>query len=128
MNSIKSKHIIIGLVVAFILFLFSRIGDEDYSYDNPGAHTLGNIPTKSSYRLLESEQAITSSSTWSYNPTIPTRHEILQTKVKGYRESTYWGSEHPTHEKVRHFSDDEFDQFIENVELNDADVFWGAEY
>jgi hypothetical protein len=48
--------------------------------------------------------------------------------VKGYREATYWGEQTSIDEKVKHFSNDEFDCFIEEVELNDADVYWGATY
>jgi hypothetical protein len=64
----------------------------------------------------------------SNNPTNPTRKEILQTKVKGYREATFWGSEHPLDEEIRYQNDNEFDRFIEEVELDDADVYWGVEY
>jgi hypothetical protein len=126
MNPIKSKHIVIGLAVAFILILFCRNGDEDYSYDHTG--TQSPMQYQSSYRSFESEQGISSSSTWSDNPATQTRHEVLQSKVKGYREETFWGEQSSTGEKVRHMNDDEFSDFIEEVELNDADVFWGAEY
>ena len=83
------------------------------------------IPTHSSF---DDELAYPSSSTESIKPSSFNRHEILQSKVKGYRESTYWGEQHPTHDQVRQFSDDEFDRFIDEVELNDADVYWGATY
>ena len=126
MNTIRRKHIVIGLVIGFILFLFSRIGDEDYSYDFSGAQTQWPIPTQSSYRSYDSEQTYSSSSTWSNNPS--NRHEILQTKVKGYREETYWGEQSSIDEKVRYMDDDEFDRFVEKVELNDGDVYWGATY
>ena len=126
METIKGKHIIIGLVIAFILFLFYWIGDEDYSYDQTRNHTQGAIQSHTSYHSFDIEHAY--SSTGSHNPSTLTRHEILQTNVKGYREETYWGEEHPTHEKIKHFSDDEFDDYLEEVEQNDADVYWGAEY
>ncbi len=128
MNPIKFRHIVIGLMVTFILYLFYRIGDEDYTYEYPGAHTLGPIPNQSYDHSFESEQSYPYSSTVSSKSTNFNRNEILQTKVKGYREQTYWGSEHPNHEQVRQMSDDEFDRHIEKVELNDADVYWGAEY
>ena len=35
---------------------------------------------------------------------------------------------HPTYEKVLQMSDDELIDFVEEVELNDADVYWGVEY
>ena len=127
MGSIKFRHIVVGLVV-FILFLFLRIGDDDYSYEYPEAHTQGAIPTQQYDHSFDNEQSYPYSSTWSHNPSIPTRHEILQTKVKGYREFTYWGSEHPTQEQVQQMNDDEFEKYIEKVEENDVDVYWGAQY
>jgi hypothetical protein len=126
MNPIRSKHIVIVLVAAFILFLFYKKGDEDYSYDHTGAQS--PVMYQPSYHSFESGQGYPPSSRWSTNPSKNSRHEVLQSKVKGYREETYWGSEHPTHEKVRQMDNDEFDHFIEEVELNDTDVYWGAEY
>ena len=123
MNPVKSKHILIGLAVAFILFLFYRIGD---SYDQTGAQT--PMQSQSSYHTFDHESSYPSTSTWSQNPSTTRRNEILQTKVKGYREKTYWGEHTPTWEQAQQMSDDEFDDFIEEVELSDADVYWGAEY
>ena len=77
---------------------------------------------------MDWEQDHSPSSTWSFNTTSPTRHEVLQNTVKGYREETYWGEHTSTAEKVRYMDDDEFDDYLEEVELNDADVYWGAEY
>jgi hypothetical protein len=128
MVTIKSKHIVIGLAVGFILFLFCWIGNDGYSYQHPGATTQGAIPTRPSHLTFNSERYYSTTSTVSYNPTNPLRHEILQTKVKGYREETYWGEQHPTHEKARDMSDYEFDRFIDEVGINDADVYWGASY
>lgn len=49
--------------------------------------------------------------------------------MKGYREQTYWGSEHPLDEETRYLNDDYFSSFIqEEIEEKDADVYWGAEY
>ena len=122
MSPIKVRHIVIGLVIAFILFLFYRIGHDGYSYEHPGAQ----IPLQShnSYGSLNSEQNPSLSSTGSHNSTNLQRHVILQTKLKGYRESTYWGEQTPTDEKVQHFSEEEFDRYIEKVELDDADVYY----
>jgi hypothetical protein len=130
MNPIKSKHIVFGLAAAFILFLFNSLGDEDYSYGQTRNQAQFQSPMQyqSSYRSLESEPTLPFSSTRYPNPSNLSRHEILQTKVKGYREETYWGEQSSTAEKVKHFCDDEFDRFIDEVELNDADVYWGAEY
>ena len=112
MNPIKSKHIVIGLAVGFILFLFCWIGNYGYSYQHPGATTHGATHTLPSHLTFGSEHNYTNTSTRSYNPTNPTRNEILQTKVKGYREATYWGSEYPLDEEIRYQNDNEFDRFI----------------
>lgn len=48
--------------------------------------------------------------------------------MRGYRESTYWGEQPSIYEKVKQMSDDEFSRFIDEVEENDANVYWGAEY
>lgn len=49
--------------------------------------------------------------------------------MKGYREQTYWGSEHPVQERTRYLDDDEFNRYLrEEIEEKDADVYWGAEY
>ena len=123
MATFKSKHIVIGLAIGFFLFLFCRIGNDGYSYQRPGA-----TPALPSQLTFESNRNYTTTSTGSYNLTNPQRHELLQTKVKGYREQTYWGEQHPTHEKVRDMSDYEFDRFIDEVGINGADVYWGASY
>ena len=126
MNSIECRHIVIGLVVAFILFLFCGI-DDYYSFENPGGHTL--IQPQSSYRSFDSERIYSSHPSRPQIPSSLNRNETLQTKVKGYRKVTYWGEEHLQDEKIRYLSDDEFDRFIiDEVELKDEDVYWGAEY
>jgi succinate dehydrogenase flavin-adding protein (antitoxin of CptAB toxin-antitoxin module) len=128
MATIKSKHIVFGLVVGFILILFCRIGNDGYSYNHPGATLQGTTPIRPSHITFDSECNYSTTSTRSYNPTNPQRHEILQTTVKGCREETYWGEDHATHEKTKLMSNDEFDRFIEEMEENDADVYWGATY
>ena len=128
MVTIKSKHIVIGLAVGFILFLFCRIGNDGYSYEHTGATTQGATSTSPSHLTFDRWHNYSTTSTGSYNPTNPQRHEILQTKVKGYREETYWGEQPPTYEKVRNMSDYEFDRFIEKEEIDNADIYWGATY
>ena len=128
METIKSKHIVIGLIVGFILFVFYCIGNEGYSYEHPGATTPRPTPTSPTHLTFDSERDYSTTSTGSHNPTNPQRHEILQTTVKGYREQTYWGEQHPTYEKVLDMSNDEFNDFVEEVELSDDDVYWGVEY
>lgn len=121
MNSIRPRHIVIAFVVAFILFILLRANENHYPVANPGAQV--------SYSSYDSGHSYSSSSKGTQLNSNLNRHEILQKKVKGYRESTYWGLEHPTQEKTKDLSDDEFDRFIsEELELNDVDVYWGAEY
>jgi len=123
----KSRHIVIGLVIGFILFLFYRIGADNYSYEQPRTHSQSSIQSQFSDSSYDIDRI--------YNPQ-PSgsqsnldRKEVLRTNVKGYREATYWGSEHPLDEEIRYQNDDEFDRFInEEVESKDADVYWGAEY
>jgi hypothetical protein len=127
MNTIRRKHIVIGLVIIFILFLLFTSEDEDYSYEFSKTQT--QIPQlKQYYQSLNSEQSYPLSSALHNNPTNLQRHEILQTKVKGYREETFWGEQSSTVEKARHLNDDEFDRYIEELVQNDSDAFWGAEY
>jgi hypothetical protein len=128
METIKSKHIINGLVVGFILFLFYLLGQDGYTYQHPGANTQGTTPPHPSHPTFDSERTNPTTSTGSYNSTNPQRNVLLQTNVKGYREETYWGEQHPIDEKVRDMSDYEFDRYIDEVEENDADVYWGATY
>ena len=128
MVSIKFKHIVIGILIIFILSLFHRKDNEDYSYEYSGTHTQIPIQSQSYYHSMDWEQDYPSTSTWSSKPSSSTRHEILQTKVKGYREETYWGEASSTADMVRYMDDDEFKDYLEEVELNDADVYWGAEY
>ncbi|KOH46802.1 hypothetical protein NC99_03880 [Sunxiuqinia dokdonensis] len=53
----------------------------------------------------------------------------MEKNLKGYREQTYWGNEHPVDEKVRHLDNDEFKDFVEDeIVAKDIDVYWGEEY
>jgi len=128
MSSISSKHIVIGLITVFVLIFLFLQGNRDNSYDYSGAQSQSPLQSQSPNHSFESENTNPYSLIGSNNPTNLQRHEILQTKVKGYREFTYWGEQTPTYEKVREMNNDEFDRFIEKVELNDADVYWGAQY
>ena len=127
MNPIKSRYIVISLVVALILFILVKANEDDHLYENSRAHT--PLQSYNHYRSFDSDHSFSSYSFRTQTQSNLNRHEILQTKVKGYRESTYWGSEHPTQERTQYFTDDEFERFIyEKVELKDVDVYWGAEY
>lgn len=127
MNPIKRKYIFVGLVVAFILFLIYGNENGDYSYEYSAAQT--SIPSQSSNRSFNSDRIYTSQPSGSQFQSSLNRQEVLRTNVKGYREATYWGSEHPIDEKIRHLKDDEFNRFIkEEIVEQDNDVYWGAEY
>ncbi len=127
MNPIRSKHIIIGLVVVFILFIIIRANLDDQPNEKIGTHT--TLQSHNSYRSNVSDQSNSFYSVKTQNQSTFNRHDILQTKVKGYRETTYWGSEHPIQEETRYLNDDEFTRFVkEEIEDKDANVYWGAEY
>jgi len=125
MKPIKNKNIIIGFMIVFIIFLFWRANKEDNQLEYPRPQP--NPQSQSLRPTHNSDQSYSPS----YHQSQPNlnRYEILQTKVKGYREETYWGSEHPIQEETRYLNDEEFDRYItEEVELKDADVYWGADY
>lgn len=127
MNPMISRHIVISFVVAFILFILVRANQDDNQMEHPGVHT--SLQSHTFYRSFNSDQSFSPYYHNSLSNSNLNRHDILQTKVKGYREQTYWGQEHPTQERTRYFSDEEFERFIyEKVELKDVDVYWGAEY
>ena len=121
----KSRNIIIIVIVGLILFLFFRAKENHY-LSKPSQSPLiqvspihnPNINPQPSYCTYSRD----SRDNQGYD-----RDEIFKKSIKGYREYTYWGSEHPLQEKTRNFDDDEFDRFIKD-EIKDKDVFWGAEY
>ena len=121
MNTQRAKHIVVSLVAAFILFILLRSNENGNPVENPGIHT--------SYPSFDSDRLYSSSSNGRGLNSNLNRHETLQKKVKGYRESTYWGLEHPIHENTKDLIDDEFERFIkEELDLKDEDVYWGAEF
>ena len=121
MNTQRAKNIVVSLFAALILFFLLRSNENGSPVEVPGAHT--SYPSFDSDRLYSS-----STKGHRYNSNL-IRHETLQKKVKGYRESTYWGVEHPIQEETKDLSDEEFDRFIkEEVEQKDEDVYWDAEY
>ena len=127
MNPMNIKHIVISLVVVFILFILVRANQDDQSYESPRAQ----IPLQyhNHYRSFDNYQSFSSCSFKNQNQSNSNRHEILQKKMKGYREKTYWGLEHPTQERTRYMSGNEFETFMrEEIQEKDADVYWGAEY
>ena len=120
MSLISPKNILTGLFIVFILFILIRPGEDPYHVEAPGR--------LNSYPSLDSYNSYSSSHGSRYNSNL-NRHEVLQKKVKGFRESTYWGMEHPIQEETKDLSKDEFKRFIkEEVEPKDENVYWGAEY
>ncbi len=127
MNPINSRYIVISLVVAFFLFLLVKANEDDYSIEYSRTNT--QIQSQNSYPSFGSDRSFSSYSFRTQTQSNLNKHEILQKKMKGYREHTHWGSEHPTQERTRYFTDNEFEIFVrEEIEENDAEVYWGAEY
>ena len=127
MNSNRSRHIAIGLVIVFILYVLVTAGKEENLKEYTG--TYGPVQSQPSSPSIDSERTHPTNTVNLRPQTDLNRQEILKTNVKGYREATYWGSEHPVDEKTRYYSNDEFDRYIEEeVEMKDVDVYWGAEY
>jgi len=121
MKTIKRKHIVIFILLVFFAFVFLVANRDKEAYENlhPYNQSQSHNPSSKSYKIHSP----------SHHQSTQKRHEILQTKVKGYRETTYWGSEHPIQERTRYLNDEEFDRFMnEEVEMKDADIYWGAEY
>ena len=127
MNPIRSRHIIISLIVAFLIFILVIANDNDHRYEYPQTNTF--IQSTTSHASSESKVSYYPYNNISHTNSNLNRHEILQTEVKEYREATYWGSKHTTQERTRYFTDYEFETFMrEEIEEKDADVYWGAEY
>jgi hypothetical protein len=115
----RARNIIVILIIGIIHIQSYRNRESNYPSE----------PSKSSFTQQASTynptiNPIPSSYSYSFNlkddPKFD-RDEIFKKTVKEYREYTYWGSEHPIKEKTRHLNNDE-------VEIIDADNFWGAEY
>lgn len=121
------KRVVIGIGVLFIFIVLVAIVDQDldaeYGAVYPNQRSQPHYPTYDN-RAIQANRYNNPQSNSSTN-----RSEVLKTKVKGYRESTYWGSEHPIDERIKEMNDDEFSRYIsEKVAQNDNDVYWGAEY
>jgi hypothetical protein len=128
MAPIRNKHLVIGFFLAFILFLFFSAGGEDAGNEFTMDHSLEDFQAQPSLHIQDNSQAHFKSSNWSPSPSPVSRQEILKTKVKGYRESTYWGEETALDEKVREMDSDEFNRFLDELEENDSHLYWGGEY
>lgn len=55
--------------------------------------------------------------------------EVLKKSLKGYREQTYWGSQHPVYEKIHDFNNKEFNRFVKDeIKSKDVNLYWGTVY
>ena len=96
----------------------SSISDNSFIPNQSQSIQLNHSSTSSSIQIQSSTNS----------PNL-NRDEILKKNLKGYREQTYWGNQHSIDEKVNQMDDEEFKEFIEEeIQSNDADVYWGAEY
>jgi hypothetical protein len=127
MLSKSEKLVVIGIVVLFISIVLVAFADRDqdavYEAGSPNQQAHNEYP---SYENIATPP-------YGYNNPQPSpssdRAEIFKNKVKGYRESTYWGSEHPLDVRIEEMNDDEFNRYVsEEVVQNDNDVYWGIEY
>lgn len=123
----RARNIITGLIIVLIIFVCFRSKDSKQPSD-PSKPSL--IQESSTYN--PKVNPIPSSYSYSFSSKDKSdlnRNEIFKKSVNGYREFTYWGSDHPIQEQTRHFDNDEFDTFIkEEIQENDSKIFWGAEY
>lgn len=127
MNPIRSRHIGISLIVAFIIFILVKANQDNHPDEYYGAHT--PLKSHTSYPPFDRGQLNSQNYHNSSSNSNIKRHEILQKKMKGYREKTYWGLEHPTQERTRYMDSDEFQTYMrEEIEEKVADVYWGAEF
>jgi hypothetical protein len=116
--------VIVGL---FILIVLVAIPDRDQGTDYGAVYP--SQQSEYEYPSYENRANPTYGYTNTKSNSSTDRTEILKTKVKGYRESTYWGTEHAIDERVRNMNSSEFKRYVkEEVVQNDADVYWGAEY
>jgi hypothetical protein len=121
----KPRNIIIILIIGLILFLcLKNSGSNSQSEQSQSLYPPKSPSLNPNINPITSSHYFNSKDDPKFD-----REEIFERSVKGYREYTYWGSEHPIQEQTRHFDDDEFDTFIkEEIKDNDAKIFWGAEY
>lgn len=90
-------------------------------------------PTYNNTSFIHQSQSVEFNSTQPHQPlqrnSDLNRDEVLKKSLKGYREKTYWGSEHPIIETTKDLNDKEFNRFLEDeIKSKDADIYWGAEY
>nr|WP_319272359.1 hypothetical protein [uncultured Draconibacterium sp.] len=119
----NKKKILLSVAITIVFSLWIVISENN---DTPYDHPSYSLPLNSDIRVnpepmlfYDSPQGASSIH----------RTEVLKRNVKGYREQTYWGEEHPIDQRTEDMSDSEFLDFIENeVKSNDTDIYWGAEY
>ncbi len=117
----KSKRkILISLIVIAFLGYAVVVNEKNSSTSN----NTSSFPQSQSIKFTNSLPQHSPQGTSDLN-----RDEVLKKSLKGYREQTYWGNEHPVKEITKDLNDKEFNRFVEDeIKSKDVDVFWGAEY
>jgi hypothetical protein len=121
----RARNIIIILIIGLILFLYFRNKDS-----NCPSEPLKPSFTQQSSTYNPNVNPIPSSYSYSFTSKDyqgSDRNETFKRSIKGYREYTYWGSEHPIQEQTRHLDDCEFEMYFKD-EIENKETFWGAEY
>ena len=120
----KPKKKILISLVATALFGFAIIINESDSSKSDDSLSYPHQPIQLNKSNSLPRQSYSPQGTSDLN-----RDEVLKKSLKGYREQTYWGNEHPIKETTKDFNDEEFNRFVEDeIKSKDVDVYWGAEY
>jgi hypothetical protein len=121
----KPKRKILTALIATAIFGYAIVQNEkDCSSTNPASPIPQSHPFQlnNSYPLPHHLQSPQGTSDLD-------RDEILKKSLKGYREQTFWGSEHQISETTKHLNDKEFNRFVEDeIKSKDVDLYWGVEY
>lgn len=116
----NKRKIVISLISTVIVGYGIICSDKDTSNSN----TTSSLPQSNHFEYTSPHRHSLPQGTSELN-----RDRVLTESVKGYREQTYWGNEHPIDQWTEDFSDKEFSDFIENdVKSKDIDIYLGAEY
>ncbi len=127
MINMKSKKVIILIIIIVGLISIGIPNDENTNSKSSNPPTVNQLqPT--TYNNLNSSLQQYRYQRSSETQSSLNREEVLKKTLKGYREQTYWGNEHPITETTKHLNDREFNRFEKEIKSKDADVFWGAEY
>jgi len=120
----KPKRKILISVIATAIFGYGIVINEKDSstpINTSSYHQSQSIQFNNSHPLPHHQSTLGTSNL--------NRDKILKESLKGYREQTFWGSEHPITETTKQLNDKEFNRFVEDeIKSKDVDVYWGAEY